>query len=103
MQKFINEVISWLSQQGIYIILDETSFLFGLLLLEDDINKLVLMEIKYYIYYARCSKSRLSLTVLKQRLKLQYQTYKQASVQSNTYELFHTKWQNYHKFLNNAD
>ena len=102
-QKFINEVISWLSQQGIYIILDETSFLFGLLLLEDDVNKLVLMEIKYYIYYARCSKSRLSLTVLKQRLKLQYQTYKQASVQSNTYELFHTKWQNYHKFLNNAD
>ena len=27
------------------------------------------MEIKYYIYYARCGKSNLNLTVLQQRLK----------------------------------
>ena len=29
---------------------------------KNDINKLVLIEIKYYIYYARCSKSNMKPT-----------------------------------------
>ena len=57
-QKFLQEVISWLSDQMIYLDLDEKSFLFGIFKnQENDVNKLVVMEIKYYIYFAKCSKS----------------------------------------------
>ena len=62
---FLNETISWLIQHGIYITLNEKSFIFGIdPNQKNDINKLVLIEIKYYIYYARCSKSNMNLTVL---------------------------------------
>ena len=64
-----------------HIALDEKSFLFGIYKNEEnDVNKLDLMEIKYYLYYSRCSKNNMNLTVLKHRLKLRYQTRKQASI-----------------------
>ena len=66
---------------------------------KSDINKLVLMEIKYYIYYARCSKNNMNLTVLQHRLKLLYQTYKYSSISTGKYENFQTNWQNYHNLL----
>ena len=50
-KKFINEITTWLSQHNIHITLDEKSFLFGQLPnQESEANKLVLMEMKYYIY-----------------------------------------------------
>ena len=79
------------------ITLDEKSFLFGLFPdQESEVNKLVLMEMKYYIYYARCSNNNMGLTVLKNRLKLLYQTNRQASIIESKDELFQTKWQKYH-------
>ena len=48
------------------------------------------MEIKYYIYYARCSKSNMKLTVLQHRLKLLYQTYKYLAVSTGKYDDFQT-------------
>ena len=57
------------------------------------------MEIKYYIYYAKCSKNNIKLSVLKQRLKLLYQTHQQASILEDKYENFQVKWQNYHNLL----
>ena len=57
------------------------------------------MEMKYYIYYARCSKSNMNLTVLQHRLKLLYQTYKNSSSSTGKYEKFYTNWQNYHNLL----
>ena len=57
------------------------------------------MEIKYYIYYARCSKSNMNLTVLRHRRKLLYQTYKYLSISTGKYENFQTNWQNYHNLL----
>ena len=38
------------------------------------------MEIKYYIYYARCSKSNMNLTMLQHRLNILYQSYKYWSI-----------------------
>ena len=64
-KRFLNETILWFIQHGIHITLNEKSVLFGIDPDEKrDINKLVLMEIKYYIYYARCSKNNMNLTVL---------------------------------------
>ena len=64
-KQFLNETILWLIQHGIHITLNEKSFIFGIDPdQKSDINKLVLTEIKYYIYYARCSKSNMNLTVL---------------------------------------
>ena len=77
LKNFLYEAITWLSHHNIHIALDEKSFLFGVnKVQENDFNKLVLMEIKYYIYYCRCSKDNMNLTVLKHRLKLLYQTHK---------------------------
>ena len=49
-QKIVTELIHWLSQHGIHITIDEKSFLFGLVPNLELVNKLVLMELKYYIY-----------------------------------------------------
>ena len=99
-KRFLNESILWLSQHGIHITLNEKSVIFGIDPdQKSDINKLVLMEIKYYIYYARCSKNNMNLTVLQHRLKLLYQTYKYSSISTGKYENFQTNWQNYHKLL----
>ena len=50
-KSFLNETISWLIQHGIHITLNEKSFIFGIdPNQKSDINKLVLIEIKYYIY-----------------------------------------------------
>ena len=81
-----------------HIALDEKSFLFGVYK-NQDVNKLVLMEIKYYIYYSRCSKNNMNLTALKHRLKLLYQTHKQASVSEGKHYAFQIKWQKYHDLL----
>ena len=98
--KFLNEAITWLSHHNIHIALDEKSFLFGVYKdQENDVNKLVMMEIKYYIYYSRCSKNNMNLTVLKHRLKLLYQTHKQASISEGKYDAFQIKWQKYHDLL----
>ena len=65
-KKFINEVTTWVSQHNIHITLDKKPFLLGLLPdQESEANKLALMEMKYYIYYARCSNNNMGLTVLK--------------------------------------
>ena len=48
-KRFLNETLSWLNQHGIQITLNEKSFIFGIDP-KSDINKLVIMEIKYYIY-----------------------------------------------------
>ena len=97
---FLNDTISWLIQHGIHIILNEKSFIFGIdPYQKSDINKLVLIEIKYYIYYARCSKSNMNLKVLKHRLELLYQTYKYSSISTGKYENFQTNRQNYHNLL----
>ena len=97
---FLHETINWLSDHNIALNLDEKSFLFGISKnQENNINKLVLMEIKYYIYYAKCSKNNIKLSVLKQRLKLLYQTHQQASILEDKYENFQVKWQNYHNLL----
>ena len=94
---FLHEAINWLSEHNIHIHLEEKSFLFGLFKNQDnEVNKLVLMEIKYYIYFAKCSKNNLRLSVLKQRLKLVYQTQQYASILENKYEIFQVKWQNFH-------
>ena len=99
-KRFLNESILWLSQHGIHITLNEKSVIFGIDPdQKSDINKLVLMEIKYYIYYARCSKNNMNLTVLQHRLKLLYQTYKYSSISTGKYENFQTNWQNYHNLL----
>ena len=99
-KRFLNETISWLIQHGIHITLNEKSVIFGIDPdQKSDINKLVLMEIKYYIYYARCSKNNMNLTVLHHRLKLLYQTYKYSSISTGKYENFQTNWQNYHNLL----
>ena len=53
MLKILNEPTTLLSHHNIHIALDEKSFLFGLYKdQENDVNKLILMEIKY-IYYSR--------------------------------------------------
>ena len=97
---FLHETTNWLSDHNIALNLDEKSFLFGISKnQENDINKLVLMKIKYYIYYAKCSKNNIKLSVLKQRLKLLYQTHQQASILEDKYENFQVKWQNYHNLL----
>ena len=99
-KRFLNETIVWLIQHGIHITLNEKSLIFGIDPdHKSDINKLVLMEIKYYIYYVRCSKSNMVLIVLQHRLKLQYQTYKYSSISTGKYEKFQTNWQNYHNLL----
>ena len=46
------------------------------------------MEIKYYIHYSRCNKNNMNLTVLKHRLKLLYQTHKQALISERKYDAF---------------
>ena len=98
--KFLNEAITWLSHHNIHIALDEKSFLFGIYKnQENDVNKLVLMEIKYYIYYSRCSKNNMTLIVLKHRFKLLYETHKQASISKGKYDAFQIKWQKYHDLL----
>ena len=62
-KRFLKETILWLIQHGIHITLNEKSAIFRIDPDQQrDINKLVLMEIKYYIYYARCSKSNMNLT-----------------------------------------
>ena len=82
-KRLLNETVLWLIQHGIlvHITLYEKSVIFGVDPdQKSDINKLVLMEIKYYIYYARYSKSNMNPTVLQHRLKLLYQTYKYRSI-----------------------
>ena len=84
----------------IHIILNEKSFIFGIdPNQKSDINKLVLTEIKYYIYHARCSKGNMNLKVLQHRLELLYQTHKYSSISTVKYENFQTNWQNYHNLL----
>ena len=88
-EQFLNKTISWLSQHGKHITLNGKSFIFGID--PDQVNdtiRLVLMEIEYYIYYARFSKSNINLTVLQHRLKLIYQTYKYSSISTGKYEEF---------------
>lgn len=99
--KFLMDVISWIGQQNLNVTLNEKSFLFSLYNDKEinNVHKLVLMETKYYIYYSKCSKTDLNLTVLKYRLKLLYKTYKQASVFEGKYDAFQTHWQNYHELL----
>lgn len=99
--KFLMDVISWMGQQNLNVALNEKSFLFSLYNEKEinNVHKLVLMEIKYYIYYSKCSKTDLNLTVLKYRLKLLYKTYKQAAVFEGKYDAFQTHWQNYHELL----
>ena len=61
-QPNLNEKISWLIQHGIHTALNEKSFIFGIdPNQKSDINKLVLTEIKYHIYYSRCSKGNMPL------------------------------------------
>ena len=85
---------------NIHIHVEEKSFLFGLFKNQgNEVNKLVLMEIKYYIYFAKCSKNILRLSVLKQRLKIEYQTQQYASILENKYETFQVKWQNFHNLF----
>ena len=55
---------------------------------ENNVNKLVVMEIKYIIFFAKCSKNNISLIVLIHRLKLLYQIYKQVSILEEKYETF---------------
>ena len=79
--KFLKEAITWLSQQNLLIDLKMKSHsCLVYIKIKNDANKLILMEIKYYIYYSMRSKNNLNLTVLKHRLKLLYETQKQASV-----------------------
>ena len=93
-------MISWLIQHGTHITLNEKAFIFGIDPdQKSDINKRVLMKIKYYVCYARCSKSNMNLTVLQHRLKLLYQTYKYSSISTGKYENFLTNLQNYHTLL----
>ena len=56
----------------------------------NDINKLYLMEINYYIYNAICSKSNMNLTMLERRLKILYQTCKYSSNSTGKYENIQT-------------
>ena len=75
-----------------HIALDEKSFLFGVCKDQgNDVNKLVLMDTKY-IHYSRCSKNNMHLTVLKYRLKLLYQTHKQASILERKYDAFQKQY-----------
>ena len=49
-KRFLNKTISWLIQHGIHMTLNDKSFIFGIDRDQKrDINKLVLMEITYYI------------------------------------------------------
>ena len=93
----LHDTISWLNDQNIHLDLNEKSFLFCFPGDQDnDVNKLVLMELKYHIYSAKCSKNYINLPALKHRLKLLYKTFKQASIIEEKYESFTQKWQNYH-------
>ena len=68
-KRFLNETISWLIQHGIHITLKEKSFKLGIDPdQKSEINRLVFMELEYYIYYARCSKKNMNFTVLQHRL-----------------------------------
>ena len=90
-KKFLNETISWLIQYGIHKTLNKKAFIFGIDSdQKSDINKLVLIEIKYYIHFARCNKSNMNLTVLQHRLKLLYKTYKYSSISTGKDEHFQT-------------
>ena len=90
-QCFLKEVTTWLSQK-IYIVFDEKSFLFNIYSKkENEISRIVFMEIKYNIYYSRCSNNSINITALKYRVKLLCQTLKQAFVYEGKYDFFQYK------------
>ena len=75
----IQDLKSWLADNNIFINITEIPFLFGLYNKSTSIvEQLILLETKYYIFFSRCSKSSLNLTVLKRRLLL-YDTNKKSS------------------------
>ena len=65
---------------------------------KNDINRLVIMKIKYYIYYIYIL-CKMYLTVLQRRLKLLYQTYKYSSISTGKNKDFQTNWRVYHNLL----
>ena len=99
----IQDLKSWLADNNIFINITEIPFLFGLYNKSTSIvEQLILLETKYYIFFSRCSKSSLNLTVLKRRLQLLYDTNKKAAVFENNLENFFQIWTQYRELLTNS-
>ncbi len=95
-KRIIKEVQEWLVSKNITLEVEEQSFLFGIYQNSGSIFiQQILLETKYYLYYCRCSKMIPNMDVLKQRIKLLYETSKMTAVMENKYEQFVKLWEDF--------
>ena len=86
----------WCESNNTTINLQKQSFLFGVLDNKTSIvEQQMLLEIKCYIYFCRCTKANLNVTALKCKLKLLYCTNERIAILENKYEQFVNSWENF--------
>lgn len=93
-QDFLHEVKNLFLNFNIQLPLNEKEFLFNI----EDYRKrkliqLIILEIKYYVYTARCLKKKPNITALKHSLRMFYWIHKQLAINSGYLELFLITWQ----------
>ena len=95
-QKILYDFKDWCESNNTSINLQKQSFLFGVLDNKTSIvEQQILLEIKYYIYFCRCTKAKLNVTALKCKLKLLYCTNERIAILENKYEQFVNSWENF--------
>lgn len=99
-QEFLYRVKQKFNVIDIYILYSKKEFIFSL----ENYKKaperqLLLLEMKYYIYSARCMKQTLNITAFERTLKMFYWIHKQIAANKNELEKFMENWQFLEKFL----
>lgn len=93
-QEFFHRVNNLLSDFNIQLPLNKKDFLFSI---EDYKQKkliqLIILEIKYYIYTARCLKQKPNTTALRHSLKMFYWIHKQLAINNGGLDTFLVTWQ----------
>ncbi len=95
-QKLLNQLREWLTSNNITTELTEKSFLFGLFQSKiTEIDKIIFMATKDYIYRSRIFKNNLYLSALKVKLAETYKIHRQIAQNNNTLEFFELSWNKY--------
>ena len=68
------------------------SFILGFIEENTDIQNVILLWLKYYIYTARCTKKHINLQNAISQMKFHYETQKIISYKNGKKEKFDTQW-----------
>ena len=99
-KELLQEIKEWFNINNIYISFIEQPFIFNIGNNYSDVDLLIILEIKYYIFSAKRLLSNLSIVAFKNRITNSYLSLKYIATKNNQIEKFTKDWNKYKNIFN---